>query len=150
MRTTINIEVNLLNLLEHESSNKGCLVKDLILFLLRREAKEFQVGGHKHSLLSYQPKGLSYQKVHVSFSSLDLDYFWSIKLCSRLSLSFFLKIIIIKRINRQKKLEFEVDNYPPAMHTNIYCIVENMKVFVQVWGIPRKNLEIPIPEKKRA
>jgi hypothetical protein len=146
LRTTVNIEINLLNDLK-----KKCKEKDLsVAFVIKKSVKLYldvmKKDDFKGTTLTYQPKGPTYKKFHIKLKSFEYDVYSDAKKVSRLSFSHIVGIAL----ERYADLvinggDTEVDTYPLYAYTKYCMIDDNCTYYAFSWGISRNEVKITLP-----
>jgi hypothetical protein len=144
LKTTVNIEENLLTELKQMCKQKGVTMTALIkqsvkVYLDHMDKNEFQ-----WHTISYQEDGPVYKKFHITLKPYEYDTYSDARKVTRLSFSYIVAIALRQYAFRILNDDLG-DTYPLQAYTK-YCIVDdNYTYFVFSWGISRNSVEITVP-----
>jgi hypothetical protein len=144
LKTTINIEEQMILELKRKCNEKGVSVTSVIKKSVKMYLDTMKKDEYKWSTLSYQEDGPIYKKFHISLKPFEYDTYSDAKKVTRLSFSFIVAIALGRYA--ELILNGELGDIYPLQSYSKYCINnDNCTYYVFSWGISRNSIEITLP-----
>jgi hypothetical protein len=146
LRTTINLNADMLNKLKEKCSEYKVNLHELIKEALRCYIKENEKIKDLWCTVSYQQKGVKYKKLHFKMTAREYETYLDFKKFHRLSFSFIVALALEKFADLIILGEVK-DSYPISGYTKVYIKKENYTFLILCWGVPTKPMILEIFEE---
>lgn len=153
IETSIYINASVLENISRAARINGITRTELIVQLMKKLMKDMPGGAHCGRSVRYQDKSSkdSWRIFHVQLSPEVYEYFLDLRKCLKMSVSSLVALAVKKYLNQKLKINF-TDNYQFQDYCFVEGLVEDIKCWVQFWGIPsrigKKPLIIESPQYK--
>jgi hypothetical protein len=144
LRTTINVESELLELLKEKCKELDVSLTSVIKKAVKMYIDNMEKDDYKWHTLTYQKKGLSYKKFHIKLKAFEYDTYSDAKKITRLSFSHIVAIALRNFSEIIFSGDYE-DTYPLYGYSKYYFTEDNCTYLVFSWRISRKEVNITLP-----
>jgi hypothetical protein len=141
METTLNIHVDILEIIKREASLKNISNSKLIHFLIQKVAEDIGDPGTIGRMVKYQDrhKPEEWHFFHIQVREDVYEYWLDLKKLLKMSLSLILAYALKKYLKEKLKI-INTDNNRFNSYIITKEIIDNVIVWKYIWGIP-PNLE---------
>ncbi len=135
MKTTLNIRLDILALIDKAAHASGISRTELILELIQKIASDIAEPGQIGKMIKYQARRNpeDWHKFHVTIREDMYEYWLDMRKLMKMSVSAILAYAVKKCLGKKVKIG---DNYRFINYVIIKEIVENVIIWKFVWGWP--------------
>lgn len=140
MKTTLNIDVEILKKIKLSAASRGISVSKLIIILLKMMMNDIVNPGELGRLVRYQERKEpgDWHTFHIHFRIDDYEYFLDLKKLRKMSVSCLLAYAVKRYLHKLTNLEG--DNYRQQNYMIMKDLVDNIICWKFFWGFPQ-NIE---------
>lgn len=145
MRTTVNVRADWYERICEYAEKSGTRTSDVLRILLEKQIGSMSKAVRSYDrTMKYQARGFSYKPMHVRMSCFEYSRFRDVMLCFRFCLSYILALAM-ERFDEFMSTTKTQDSYPGEAYTKIVTVINNMNIFINMWGIPAEQHTLTIP-----
>jgi len=141
METTINIRIDILEMISSAAQQKGISRSELITILIKKFMDDIANPGRIGKMIQYQKrcKTGSWHKFHLCVREDEYEYFLDLRKLLKMSASLILAYAVDKFLNKIMGSK-ETDNYRYKNYIIAMEMMDNVICWKFIWGFP-PNLE---------
>jgi hypothetical protein len=143
METTLNIHVDILEMIRKEASFRNISASHLIHFFIQKAMEDIGDPGNIGRMVKYQDRHSpeEWHFFHIQLREDVYEYWQDMRKLLKMSISLILAYVVKKYLKKTRQTS-NTDNYRFNSYIIIKEMIDNIIVWKYIWGIPPNLAEL--------